>query len=223
MASPRKDGAGTPTARPHAKRQPCRGNLSPPLWLPLPERSRGDREEPHCSPGFVDRAYLFFLKLRTTLHQRDTDRFEAALTPFPLGPEGLPNVCGYEPQTAAPSEPLILPIPVCPSLRSGSQTTGHAWRCLTRDRPPEEWPLTPRWTTLLISRFSGLIPRIRPSRGARCVPWRCTLTTHPERHAKRLHCRRLGLPDRHARDTSHGVRLFRCHPGGETHRRALSA
>ena len=79
---------GQPTLRPPAKRQPSRVNRSPPLWLPLPERTGGDREEPHCSPGFVDRAYLVFLlkNYEPLLHQRDTDRIEAALTPFSLGP-----------------------------------------------------------------------------------------------------------------------------------------
>ena len=56
------------------------------LWLPLPERTGGDREEPHCPPGFVDRAYLVFLQneLRTTT-QQDTDQVEVALTPFSFG------------------------------------------------------------------------------------------------------------------------------------------
>ena len=29
--------------------------------LPLPEKTGSDRDEPHCLPGFVDRAYLVFL------------------------------------------------------------------------------------------------------------------------------------------------------------------
>jgi hypothetical protein len=56
------------------------------LWLPLPESTGGDREEPHCPPGFVDRAYLVFLKneLRSTT-QQDTDQVEVLLTPFSFG------------------------------------------------------------------------------------------------------------------------------------------
>ena len=56
------------------------------LWLPLPERTGGDREEPHYSPGFVDRAYLVFLQneLRTAT-QQDTDQVEVLLTPFSFG------------------------------------------------------------------------------------------------------------------------------------------
>ena len=56
------------------------------LWLPLPERTGGDREKPHCPPGFVDRAYLVFFQheLRTTT-QQDTDQVEVSLTPFSFG------------------------------------------------------------------------------------------------------------------------------------------
>ena len=56
--------------RAQAKRQPDKGDLSPTLRLPLPERTTGDREEPRCSPGFVDRAYLVFLS--TTNHSSST-------------------------------------------------------------------------------------------------------------------------------------------------------
>jgi hypothetical protein len=190
-------------------------NLGPPLWLPLPERSRGDREEPHCSPGFVDRAYLFFLKLRTTLHQRDTDRFEAALTPFSLGPEGLQDYVGTSPKQRHQNRWFIRSLNL-PCPRSGSQTTGHAWRCWTRDRPPEEWSLTPRWTMLLISRCSGLIPRIRPSCRADRVPSSPVPTCSRRPLAKRLH--RSRLPSRHACwwNALCRARMGRCHPAKVT-------
>lgn len=56
------------------------------LWLPLPEKTAGDREEPHCPPGFVDRAYLVFLKNEPqSTTQQDTDQVEVSLTPFSFG------------------------------------------------------------------------------------------------------------------------------------------
>ena len=55
---------------PQSKRQPREVGTST-FWLPLPERTGSDRDEPHCSPGFVDRAYLVFL-LRTVNHSHSS-------------------------------------------------------------------------------------------------------------------------------------------------------
>ena len=53
-----------------AKRQPREERKVFPSrvpWLPLPEKTGSDRDEPHCLHGFVDRAYLVFcVELRTT-------------------------------------------------------------------------------------------------------------------------------------------------------------
>ena len=38
-----------------------KGEMNLTFGLPLPERTGSDRDEPHCSPSFVDRAYLVFL------------------------------------------------------------------------------------------------------------------------------------------------------------------
>jgi hypothetical protein len=46
-------------------------------WLPLPEKAGSDRDEPHCLPGFVDRAYLVFLSNygpQLLLHRTAPDR-----------------------------------------------------------------------------------------------------------------------------------------------------
>jgi hypothetical protein len=72
--------------------------------LPLPERARGDREEPHCPPGFVDRAYLvFFLTNYEPLLINVTPVNFGLLSPLSgLARErGLSNRAGYEPSIAA--------------------------------------------------------------------------------------------------------------------------
>ena len=74
--------------------------------LPLPEKTGSDRDEPHCLPGFVDRAYLVFfvsnygpqlLHLRTAL-----DRTRVPLTPFEFSPPILSAVSGG---VRAPGDP----------------------------------------------------------------------------------------------------------------------
>ena len=73
------------------------------LWLPLPERTRGDREKPHRSPGFVDRAYLVFLNELRTTTQLDTDQVEASFSPLSRSASSSrpTNQPGYEPCSAA--------------------------------------------------------------------------------------------------------------------------
>jgi hypothetical protein len=77
------------------------GTLGSPLWLPLPERTWGDREEPRRSPGFVDRAYSVFFE--ATNHSSSTRHRpnRGCSHPFLVGPRGPAEHRGYEPQTAA--------------------------------------------------------------------------------------------------------------------------
>ena len=60
-----------------------------------------DRDEPHCPPGFVDRAYLVFcVELRTTSASTDYPDLptRVPLTPFEVSSPIPSAVVGYEPQ-----------------------------------------------------------------------------------------------------------------------------
>ncbi len=97
--------AGPPRRGKHDKmRKGSRDADRSTFWLPSPGRAGGDREEPHRSHGFVDRAYLVFLTTccQTSTHQRDTGYDEASLTPFSLSPPSPgARPTGYEPLKAA--------------------------------------------------------------------------------------------------------------------------
>ncbi len=90
--------------RAQAKRQPREERKELPSrvpWLPLPEKAGSDRDEPHCLPGFVDRAYLVFLSNYgplATASRTAQDRPVFLSPPSISPPIRSASVVGYEPQ-----------------------------------------------------------------------------------------------------------------------------
>ena len=143
--------------------------------LPLPEMAGSDRDEPHCLPGFVDRAYLVFLSNygpHHLLHLRTALRpTRVPLTPFEFSPPILSaSVVGYEPQMIHhPHERVRFKW-----LRGDSSDPRAPTEVPIRARACHHLsPLFP-WEGLTPQPCSptGLRPRIRPGRFAWLVPIR---------------------------------------------------
>jgi hypothetical protein len=158
--------------------------------LPLPEMAGSDRDEPHCLPGFVDRAYLVFLSNygpQLLAASSDCSKTDPSSS-HPLRVFAADSF-GVRGGVRAPDDPS-------PTRASSIQTAAGRLR---RPRAPTEVPIRAQASHHLSPLFpwegptpqpcspTGLRPRIRPWRSAWLVPIRGVASRARREERNRLH------------------------------------